>query len=191
MTLSIRSVLLFGFCGLLALSTLAVAVTGLLGALTNTLTLMAREATQMVEEADRRLTAELSPIESQAKFISDRFEIGHLSFESPERLAITLDASMAATPDLAGMLLIDANGTGYRLLGDRRSDTAPPLKIGNYKEIPGVAEALAQAKNTNGPVWRRPVWVSEVQQTVINLHTPLFYKGQFVGLLMQGKSVAD
>ena len=177
MTLSIRSVLLFGFCGLLALSISAVAITGLIGALSNTLTLMAREATQMVEEADRRLTAELAPIESQARFISNRFEDGRLSFDAPERLSITLDASMAAIPDLAGLLLIDTNGTGYRLLGARRNDDDAPLKIGNYMQIPGIADALAQAKDTTESVWRRPVWVSEIQQTAINLHTPLYREG--------------
>ncbi|HAJ22650.1 MAG TPA: hypothetical protein DCL95_21770 [Rhodospirillaceae bacterium] len=191
MTLSIRSVLLFGFCGLLALSISAVAIAGLVGALSNTLTLMAREATQMVEEADRRLTAELAPIESQARFISDRFEDGRLSFDEPDRLTITLDASMAAIPDLAGLLLIDKNGTGYRLLGARRNDDDAPLKIGNYMQIPGIAEALALAKDTTESVWRRPVWVSEIQQTAINLHTPLFREGQFIGVLIQGKAVAD
>ena len=191
MTLSIRSVLLFGFCGLLALSISAVAITGLIGALSNTLTLMAREATQMVEEADRRLTAELAPIESQARFISNRFEDGRLSFDAPERLSITLDASMAAIPDLAGLLLIDTNGTGYRLLGARRNDDDAPLKIGNYMQIPGIADALAQAKDTTESVWRRPVWVSEIQQTAINLHTPLYREGEFIGVLMQGKAVAD
>ncbi len=191
MTLSIRSVLLFGFCGLLALSISAVAIAGLVGALSNTLQLMAREATQMVEEADRRLTAELAPIESQARFISDRFEDGRLSFDEPDRLTITLDASMAAIPDLAGLLLIDKNGTGYRLLGARRNDDDAPLKIGNYMQIPGIAEALALAKDTTGSVWRRPVWVSEIQQTAINLHTPLFREGQFIGVLIQGKAVAD
>jgi class 3 adenylate cyclase len=182
---------LFGFCGLLALSILAVAITGLLGALTNTLTLMAREASQMVEEADRRLTTELTPIESQARFIAERFSDGRLNFGKPEPLTITLNTSRAAIPDLAGLLLINAKGTGYRILGDRRSDNAPALQIGNFEEIPGIADAIALAKKSTGSIWRRPAWIPEIQQTVINLHTPLYKDGKFIGLLIQGKAVAD
>ncbi len=191
MTFSIRTVLLGGFCGLLALSLTAVILTGLLGALGNTLSLMARESTQMVDQAELRLTEELRPIEYQAAYLAAQFEAGRIRFSDPNRLSVVLESSMAALPDLAGMLMIDVEGLGYRFLSDRHNGTLPVVRIGNYHDFPGIVEALEVARTSNGSVWRRPVWVPEIAQTVINLHTPIHFNGQFVGLLIQGKAIAD
>jgi adenylate cyclase len=188
---SIRFVLLFGFCGLLAVSIAAVTITGLAGALGNTLTLMARDATQMVDEAERRLEMELRPIESQAAFIAERFETGNLSFDDPVRLKLAVESSAAALPDLAGMMLIDRDGLGYRFLGVRREPERPATITANFGAIPWVPVVLGLAEETGGAVWRAPAWVPEIEQTVVNYHTPLYARGRFVGLLIQGKAVAD
>lgn len=191
MIVSIRFVLLFGFCGLLAVSLVAVTLTGLAGTLGNTLTLIARDAGQMVDEAERRLEAELRPIESQAAYLAERFKTGTIGFDDPDRLKLVVESSSAALPDLAGMMLIDEAGVGYRFLGDRRRSDIPSIAVGNFGDLEGVPEVIALAKETATSVWRRPIWVPEIGQTVINYHTPIYSGDRFVGLLMQGKAVAD
>ncbi|MDW3206977.1 MAG: adenylate/guanylate cyclase domain-containing protein [Alphaproteobacteria bacterium] len=191
MSVSIRFVMIFGFCGLLAISVAAVIITGVAGALGNTLTLMARDSTQMVEEARRNLETELAPIENQSAYIADQFAQGRLRFNHPNRLTIALESSMAALPDLAGMLVLDTKGVGFRILGERRGGKLPAVTVGNFQNEPGLARAIDLARHANRPVWRRPVWVPEIQQTVINLHTPLYHDGEYIGLLIQGKAIAD
>ncbi|MBO6836213.1 MAG: adenylate/guanylate cyclase domain-containing protein [Alphaproteobacteria bacterium] len=191
MTVSIRFVMIVGFCGLLAVSVAAVIVTGVAGALGNTLTLMARDSAQMVEEARRDLETELAPIQNQSAYIADQFAQGRLRFDQPNRLTLALESSMAALPDLAGMLVMDTNAIGFRILGERRNGKLPAVTIGNFQSEPGLAQVIDLARYADKPVWRRPVWIPEIQQTVINLHTPLYRDGEYIGLLIQGKAVAD
>lgn len=191
MTVSIRFVMIFGFCGLLAISVAAVIITGVAGALGNTLTLMARDSTQMVREARRGLETELAPIENQSAYIAEQFAQGRLRFDHPNRLTLALESSLAALPDLAGMLVLDTNGTGFRILGERRDGKLPAVTIGNFKDDPRLDRIIELARHAERPVWRRPAWIREIQQTAINLHTPLYRDGEYIGLLIQGKAVAD
>lgn len=191
MTFSIRTVLLAGFCGLLALSIAAVILTGVAGALGNTLSLMARDSSQMVEEAERRLAAEMRPIENQSRFIAGQFESGALGFDDPGTLMVALRASMGALPDLAGGLLIDLDGDGFWISGANHIDEDGDVFVGNFRDSESIVRALEMAPSMEEPVWREPIWVPEIGDTVINFHTPLRHDGRVVGLLVQGKAISD
>ncbi|MEQ8442906.1 MAG: adenylate/guanylate cyclase domain-containing protein [Alphaproteobacteria bacterium] len=192
--ISIRSVLVFGFCGLLGLAVIAVGLVGVGGAFDNTFVLIARDAVSLVDDADQRLQEELQPIEDQARYIESRFATGDLSFDDPDRLVLALESSTAPIPDLGGMLLVDANGVGYRWVGRRRIDAVPEITTGNFGDIYpeySLGTIIEMARETEGSVWRRPAWIAELGQTIINLHTSLWRDGQFLGVLVQGKTVAD
>lgn len=191
MTFSIRTVLLAGFVGLLAISIAAVILTAVAGALGNTLSLMARDSSQMVEEAERRLAAEMRPLEDQSRFIAKQVENGALSFDDPETLKVALRASMAALPDLAGVLIMDLNGDGFWIPGADHSNEQNDIFTGNFADSDPMILALELAPTMQEPVWREPAWVPEITSTVINLHTPLRRNGQVVGLLIQGKAISD
>lgn len=191
MTFSIRTVLLFGFGGLLAISLIIVSLVGVLGAGRNTLTLLASQSEQMVAEAERHLIAALQPIEDQGAFLASEFASGRLDFDHPERLTLVMEASVAAVPDLAGMVVLDARGVGYRYLGSRRDGALDTIAEVDFRTDSRFGNVLDLAKQSARPVWRRPFWAFEVAQTVINLHTPLFHNGEFVGLVIQGRTVAD
>lgn len=191
MRFSIRSIMLFGFCGLLGGSIAIVILVGLFGTIGNSLTLIARDAVHTVDEAERRLIGELAPIEHQARFIAQQIESGRLRFDDRDRVVLMMEAAMGTLPDLAGMLLVDPNGVGYRFLGDRRTGAFPEVTVANFADIRGLSKVIERARDTTDSVWLRPVWLPELRQALINLHTPLYRDGQFVGLLIQGKAVAD
>lgn len=191
MTVSIRTVLVFGFCGLLALSLAAVILVGFAGAVGNTLGLVVRDSERTVDEAQRRLIAELAPIENQARYIARQFEVGDLDFEDAERLTLVLKASAAAMPDLAGLLLVDPTGRGYRIVSEAYANGGGRVTAGDFAAEPGLQEVIALARTERQSVWRRPAWIEEIGQPIINLHTPLRHEGVLIGLLIQGKAVAD
>jgi len=191
---SIRSVLIYGFCGLLTLAVSAVGLVGVGGAFDNTLQLFAQDAVTLVDEAEQRLVEELAPIEIQARFIASEFENGNLQFNDADRIKAVLEASSAPIPDIGGMLLIRPDGFGHRLTGDRWIDGMPDFSSGNFLDAYGGAtfqKVILEAAETGGPVWREPYWIPELQQTVINLHTPIWHDGEFLGVFIQGKFVAD
>ena len=191
MTIPIRIVLVVGFCGLLAVSLGIVIYTGVSGALSNTLALIAGNSVRMVEHAEQRLSDELSPIEAQAAWIAENFSTGRLTFDDPQKLRLSLESSMAALPDLAGMVVVDTQGHGFRFLSKWQVVEGPPVQAVSVESDSPLGRAIESAREIKIPVWRRPVWVAELAQTAINLHTPLVRNGQFLGLLIQGKVVAD
>lgn len=191
MKVSIRTVLIFGFCGLLALSISAVIATGLAGAIGNSLALMTQESVQVLREAERRLTNELDPIEAQSAYISTRFQNGELSFDRPEEFVLALESSLAALPDLAGLVAAPVTGPQYGIGLDWNEDGSVTITSEREPQSDLIRDAVAAAASLSGSTWLQPIWVPDLRATVISYHTPLYYKDELKGLLIIGKTVGE
>lgn len=191
MKISIRSLLTFGFTGLLALSITAVVATGIMGAFGNTLALLTQESVQMLREAERRLSNELDPIEAQTRYLSSRFEAGDLSFDRPGELSLALESSLAGLPGLAGLVVLPVDGDVFDVGLQFQEDGGVNVVSGRAKPSPLLLSALENARQLKEGTWLPPVWVPSIGTTLINYHQPLYYEGELKGLLIIGKTIGQ
>eukprot|EP00752_Nemacystus_decipiens_P001168 g1168.t1 len=187
MPLSIRSVLLYGFCGLLALSLIAVGGTGVYSTARNTLELGAERSQIAMDLLELHFAGEFEPIERQARAIAaavaaDQFA----SLESPWFEAY-LHGALASTPGVVGLAVLGPDGRGLRV----RRGGAGASRV-DWSDDPETLRALERVAAQTGPAWAEPIWVEPLGQPAVNLRTPLrSSRGVFLGALIQIQTVAD
>ncbi len=186
MVIRIRTFLIFGFGGLL-ISALAITIfLGFNSAARNTYSLLTNLSDLLILTTTQNLENELKPVEKQAEWIAKAFENKEISLDNMARLESFLVASIGATRDVDGIVIITPDGDAYRV----RQKTRKLEKL-ILKNINNVLNIVAQAKTYDGPKWGQPIWLEEISQAAINLRTPLFVDGKFIAMLGQINSVSN
>ncbi|MTI11318.1 adenylate/guanylate cyclase domain-containing protein [Rhodospirillaceae bacterium RKSG073] len=183
--ISIRSVLVFGFGGLLIS---ALAITILLGFATatkNTYSLLASAAESAVDNAEQIILNDLEKYENQASWVGEALATGHITLDDTDGLEKFLVGSMAATADIAGMAIIDQKGSVYSM-----TKNFPILRIENYTQsYHEISRVQKQLNSGFGSIWDRPFWHPELQRTLVNLRSILGIGNNERVMFAQGVSI--
>jgi len=182
----LRTAMVLGLGGLMLLAVAVALWLGYRGTRETTVELMSDTAETILNATVHVFERELDPVVDQALWIADGFVSGLIDFSDLDRLDMFIRGALAATPDLTGLALFTPDyrerlyrrGVDRAVLADRSSDEEFKQWIGGIQ-------------NQRGPTWGPPVWVDDLRDTIINLRTPLFREGRFLGVLIQGVSVAD
>ncbi len=181
----LRSALVLGSGGLMLLAVAVSLFLGYRGARETTVELLTDQAETVISGTIHVIERELDPIVDQGDWIAQEFASGDIDFSDPKRLALFVRGALAATPELTRLALFTPDflerfytrAGGHAELLDRSSDAELRQLLGSIREQRGAS-------------WGAPIWVDDLGETVINLRTPLFREGRFLGVLIQGVSIA-
>ncbi len=170
--------------GLGAFVAIAVGVTLYVSAsrgLRSTQSSITQQGEARLDALEQRLQARLRPVEEQAEWIAAAFAEGRLDSGGEAALDGFMFGSLAATPQVAEMGLVDARGRARRWR--RATYTAASV---DWSASAEVRTWLQAGRGQEGPAWRPLVWEGAASHGPALLHqTPLYRAGTFAGMLGQ------
>ncbi|HSA79765.1 MAG TPA: adenylate/guanylate cyclase domain-containing protein [Geminicoccaceae bacterium] len=152
-----------------------------------------RNTTELLEDKSRLIIAllrdavarYLDAAEAQLDYIGGLIERGELDPDELRRLYEILGAGLAATPQVYGVIMLDARGWSTAAFRDPAAGGRIIRKLADWQDDPLVAAAMAAA--TTGGVreafWGPPVYTGDAG-TVLNLRRPVHKGGNFIGLIV-------
>ena len=159
---------------------------GLSSAAENTRRLMSARSEALVDALERRIEAQLQPVEQQARWVVDQIERGNVRLDDPQALDTFILGALSATPHTAGMAVVDARAQARRW---ERFSTKPILE--DWSDRPDVVEWLADGASQQGPSWQAPFWTPLLETTIVLHNVPFRIDGEFAGMFTQVVTVSD
>lgn len=182
----ILHVLSVGFGGLILLAVALVLYLGL-----NYTTKLTKDYHQiLISTAMDKLTSEveglLLPVESQALWIADQVKDGHVALSDYSQVETLIRGVLGATPHVTGAGIVYPNGTRRYLIRSENNWVVEPQA--NKEDTDRLFTQMAKVKTS---VWGELFWFDKLDQTIIDVRTPLYQDGQLKGVLFIGVTVAE
>jgi adenylate cyclase len=179
-------VLSVGFGGLIFLAVSLVLYLGL-----NHTTQLIKDYHQMVistamDKLEREVENLLLPVENESRWIADQVNKNYVDVSNFAEAETLIRGALGATPNVAGIGIVYPDGNMRYLI--RSQDKSFEQATISPSEVESIF--LATAEHKQG-VWGKFIWSDELEQTIIDIRTPLFQKGKMVGVLIVGVTVAD
>ncbi|NVK18134.1 MAG: hypothetical protein HWE30_05505 [Methylocystaceae bacterium] len=182
----IQNVLFFGFGGLILL---AVAVVLYLG-LSSTAKLTKDYHHMLIETAldkmQREIESILLPVENQALWFGDQIKSGHLDIQDHKSVQAFLRGILGATPNVTGVGIQYPDGIARFIL--RGENEWVERREVSQEDNRRLFELM---KNVKTSIWGDLFYYDKLEQTIIDIRTPLFQDGELKGVLFIGVTVAD
>lgn len=186
-TYSLTVTLAACFGTLTFVAVLAVLFIALSSAGRNTVELTRDKATLTVDNVVRRVENHLAPARAQLSHLGSRMAEGGLRADDP-LFTRDLAASLAAAPQIAGVVFIDRTG---KLSGVERAADAIRVRREDLSGQPGAMAALGIASRRRNVYWGPPIWRPGSQNTVLNLRLPIHADGGFQGMLVAVVTIGE
>ena len=158
---------------------------GYMAARDTTLELWSDKAQKLIDSKILVIEQELDPIVDQADWISQEFSSGRLDIDDLPRLHAFMRGTLAATPHITGLAVFTTSNKQIVYLRDSQIAVVEDLSDEDTRQ------SVRMGRATTGSSWGPPLWSEEVGQTLVNLQTPLFRNGQYLGILIQAVSIRD
>lgn len=135
-----------------------------------------------LEIVSQGLSGHLDPVRHQVENLADMVEAGSYNLEAKERLADLALGSLATSPQIAGVIIMDRDGQAIRLRrsphGGRHEVSFPNLgAVSDFRAV--LTEAEGRVKGYWGELFYNP----ELEVTLINYRRPLRKDGEFIGVI--------
>lgn len=148
--------------------------------------LIVRTVRQNLRGLELALRGHLDPARYEAEYIANGIASGELSFGDRARLAEFAAGSIAAVPQITGLVISSADGS---TLGVSRG---PSGQISKNWLNPAAnaqrAQRIRQGQARKSAFWGRPIYVKQFNQTVLTLNAPIWRDDSFIGLVRVGIS---
>ncbi|MDH3762181.1 MAG: HAMP domain-containing protein [Gammaproteobacteria bacterium] len=173
----ITAITVFGTSGLLAFTVAIVLFLGFGQAVHTTRQLWADQARTLIDGMEQSLDSRLKPIREQSLWMAN--EIKDLS--EPAALDAYVFGSLAATPHVAGIAVIDREGRS------RRWHREEHIAIDeDWSRKPWIREYMDMLKDADAPSWRDPIFTDTLDTSTLLHDVPLYDSdGDFIGVLAQ------
>ncbi|HET7362350.1 MAG TPA: cache and HAMP domain-containing protein, partial [Burkholderiales bacterium] len=168
--------------GLGAFVAVAIGVTLYFSAATgvrSTQELIAEQAESHLDALESRIAAQLAPVSAQAAAISAALGEGRIDLERTAELDAFMLGTLAATPQVAGIGIVDAAGRVRRWSRDEGA------KREDWSKRAEVREWLAAGAKQSDATWRAPFWTPASRVPALLHDLPLRREARFVGMLGQ------
>jgi class 3 adenylate cyclase len=169
-------VLLVGIGGLVAAAVLSVLAIGLGSSTRNTYDLLADKADLVMSSVEQQIRLHLEPAHHQAEFLAHMVSARELDIANRAQVADVLYAAQSATSDVSSLVLVD---TAFQAIIVSRAGV---VTFNDWSDDPAIRERLDEASRTKQPFWGEVLWTRQLG-AFINLRTPLWRDGAFVGAL--------
>jgi len=173
----ITAITVFGTSGLLAFTVAIVLFLGFGQAVHTTRQLWADQAKTLIDGMEQSLDSRLLPIRAQALWIAHA--INDLS--DPAALDAYVFGSFAATPQVAGIAVMDLDGRSRRWHRGQHQAIDE-----DWSQKPWFRDYLEMVEAAGAPQWRDPIFTETVNSSTLLHDTPLYdASGEFIGILAQ------
>lgn len=122
---------------------------------------------------------------AQANWIIEAATDGRMQLDNLQEAERFLNGSLGGTPYLTALGLIYPDGRVIRIFRDK--GLGETLDYGKTKSF---RQFYAVRKDYNRPTWGPLFWSPELQQTLVNLNTPIRLDGKLKAILVQTVSTA-
>ncbi len=173
----ITAITVFGTSSLLALSVGIVLFLGFNQAAESTRQLWADQGKTLIDAIDQSLNERLKPISDQARWVArDVKDLSDLS-----SLDDYIFGTLAATPQVAGVAIIQVNGKGRRWHRKERFAITE-----DWSQKPWFKDYLNQVKSAGSSAWREPIFTNTLDSSTLLHDIPLRNAdGEFIGIFAQ------
>ena len=182
----ITAVAVFGLGGLVALAVGLSLYLGLSSATENTRQLLQEQVDELLDAIEQKLHDRLKPVEEQARWIAEHVDRRALDLHDLAALDAFMFGALAATPQVAGLAVVEPDGRSRRWGREERGVTAE-----DWSNREGIREWLAAGEREGEMKWREPLWTDTIDSTVLLHDTPLKRDGRFLGMLGQIVPISD
>lgn len=169
------------FGGLAALAIALVAAVINYIAIENTTDLLNILVDREITNLEKSLEGELDPALEQVRFLSGYVASGQVAVDDNQRLSDLLMGSLAASPQLTGVSFIHPDLTvveAARQL-DGRLYVA---RIDDGLRKAGYRRALLLGSVAHDPIWGTPIFIPELDKSVMSALAPVRHKGELIGV---------
>ncbi len=143
--------------------------------------MLTQSVVRSVDGLELALESHLGAAESQADFIIENMRSGNVSFYRPEQLADVASGSLAAAPQITGLMIVNARG---RIFRTRRN------AFGNVERQwmdtqPRSPEAMINddMRNRAEPYWAAPIYLDSLKAAVMTYRVPIWSDDEYIGYL--------
>jgi adenylate cyclase len=187
MRVRITIVLMIAIGGLTAIAVGSVLVISAAANIKNTLELMRSRAQLTINAVERGVLDHLEPAQFLIADLSDRIAQGTLDIDDRETLVATLSGALAPAPQIAGVVVFQADGSG--LWVDRHPDGSIQVEDEAAPDRAELVAFLANAEKMEGIRWGRPYYRDG--STFITIGGHLQRDSEFVGAIATGVSLVE
>lgn len=185
----LRLPLIFGLVAVVALVLVPVITVIILGigtARKNTFELLRSEVSGFMSVVEQRIHRHLDPIVAQSDYLAQEIGTGAVDPADHGLLAAHLSGALAALPQVRELSFLDLD---HRILRVNRRTKRPTFK--DWSDDPETRRVLAEARSRQGPYWGDFFFAESTQTTLLNLRTPVWRDGEFLGVLISVVSIVD
>jgi len=154
----------------------------------NTIELTRQMATLAVDIVVDRVERHLKPARSQLEHINAAIEAKRVVLDGSPAFQRYLSASLAAAPQISGIVFIDTN---LKLVGIKRSAAGITPFREDLQRDRQIRPAMAGARRRKTAFWGAPFWSRDDRQTFVNLRRPVFVGGEFKGMLVAVVTISE
>ena len=154
----------------------------------NTAELVHDRSERVIAGIVERVRLHLEPARHQSAFLARLIADGGVDSREERELTTLLTAALAGTAQVAGIAVIRTDLRQIRV--ERHGDTVVSRSL-DMHTVPGVREAFELAQAADGPVWGELLWSERLNQSLVNIRTPLWHNGSFIGVLLTTVTVAE
>ena len=148
--------------------------------------LIGRIVVQRIDGLELALRNHLDAARHQANFIVENIQSGALPLGRSYKLEEFAAGSLAAAPQISGLLITDAQGQVIRI--GREQFGKIKREWMDVHSDPQFALIDAEARQHRAPYWGPPVYSRHLGATVFNLRAPIWRADEYLGFVAIGIS---
>lgn len=149
--------------------------------------MVGRNIRQSLAGLELSLRDHLDAARFQSDFIANAIRSGDLEFSQRDRLVDFASGSLAAAPQIVGVVLVGADGTA--ISAGRNTSGEIIRSVFPAKDDPQLARSVEEAKGRKNSFWGHPLHLEHSDLTIMNRRTPVWRDGEYLGFIGVGISV--
>ena len=145
---------------------------------------ISRLITRTLSAEERSLRGHLDAAVNQGDFIAAAIDIGRFQFGEPA-LADFVSGSLAAAPQVYGLVVTDRNGKALRVV---RGAANGEFEIDHFNVVADsqFAALADQIRTQKNPYWGAPLYRAQRHETFLNYYVPVWGRDTYMGFVAIG-----
>ncbi len=173
---------------LLLVAVSSVLLIGLWSGAKNTQELLRQQASMILTTTSDRVRTHLEPARNQVNLLAQLIAAGEVDPSRRDKLMEMFRGALLTAPQLNSVLYFDH---AYQSTGMGRSDTGFTEILGDYSSDQTVKDNIDRALAGGKGSWGEPIWLQQIEKTLLNNRAPVTYPGGKTGLLVASVTVSE
>ena len=152
--------------------------------------LAGRLVVRNLEVVSQGISGHLDPVREQVEYLARLVEGGAYDLNAKERLADLLIGSVAASPQIGGVVIMNGDGRAVRV---RRENASGRYEVSfpDLGKEQAFRDILHEARGRPSGYWGALFYNPKIESTFINYRRPLRRNGEFIGLIAAAVTIKD